>query len=169
MDNNLFEERKKMIYELICDELYVPMKAKEIAALINAPKSDRAMLQDILNELVSEGSVEISSKGKYFKSEKVFVLGTFEVSRKGYGFVIVDGEDEDIFIPVDCVNNAMHGDIVRVSVNSTKTGNRREGVIEKIEKRNMEIRNAFFLPNISEIVPPNKPPKNIPKKNIEFI
>lgn len=41
--------------------------------------------------------------------------------------------------------------------------------IEKIEKRNMEIRNAFFLPNISEIVPPNKPPKNIPKKNIEFI
>ena len=137
MDNNLFEERKKMIYELICDELYVPMKAKEIAALINAPKSDRAMLQDILNELVSEGSVEISSKGKYFKSEKVFVLGTFEVSRKGYGFVIVDGEDEDIFIPADCVNNAMHGDIVRVSVNSTKTGKRREGVIEKIEKRNV--------------------------------
>ena len=31
MDREQFEKRKKMIYELICDELYVPMKIKEMA------------------------------------------------------------------------------------------------------------------------------------------
>ena len=33
MDKKLFEDRKNMIYEFICDELYVPMKAKEMASV----------------------------------------------------------------------------------------------------------------------------------------
>ena len=33
MDNELFEQRKRMIYDFICDELYVPMKLKELAIL----------------------------------------------------------------------------------------------------------------------------------------
>ena len=31
MNKELLQERKKMIYDFICDELYVPMKAKEMA------------------------------------------------------------------------------------------------------------------------------------------
>ena len=34
MREELLQERKKAIYGLICDELYVPMKAKEIAASV---------------------------------------------------------------------------------------------------------------------------------------
>ena len=29
-----FEKRKKVIYDFICDDFYVPMKAKEIEAVI---------------------------------------------------------------------------------------------------------------------------------------
>ena len=41
MREELLQERKKAIYGLICDELYVPMKAKEIAAVLNVPKTSR--------------------------------------------------------------------------------------------------------------------------------
>ena len=44
MDNELFEQRKRMIYDFICDELYVPMKLKELAILMQVPKRDRADL-----------------------------------------------------------------------------------------------------------------------------
>ena len=36
-----FEKRKKVIYDLICDDLYVPMKLKEIAMLLQIPREQR--------------------------------------------------------------------------------------------------------------------------------
>lgn len=65
MDKDQFEKRKKIIYELICDKVYVPMKAKEIAMLLSVPKSERADLEEVLNALILEGKVQISQKGKY--------------------------------------------------------------------------------------------------------
>ena len=34
MDREALEKRKKIVYEFICDDLYVPMKAKEIAMIL---------------------------------------------------------------------------------------------------------------------------------------
>lgn len=39
MDREALEKRKKIVYEFICDDLYVPMKAKEIAMILQDPKS----------------------------------------------------------------------------------------------------------------------------------
>ena len=33
MEKTILEERKKTIYQFICDEFYVPMKAKEMAVV----------------------------------------------------------------------------------------------------------------------------------------
>lgn len=70
MDNELFEQRKRMIYDFICDELYVPMKLKELAILMQVPKRDRAELTRVMDALVEDGKVELTKKGKYIKSEK---------------------------------------------------------------------------------------------------
>ena len=91
MREELLQERKKAIYGLICDELYVPMKAKEIAAVLNVPKSDRRDLAEVLDALVAEGKVEVSSKGKYMKSEGKFTTGVFIAHPRGFGFVTVEG------------------------------------------------------------------------------
>ena len=40
-----FEKRKKVIYDLICDDLYVPMKLKEIAMLLQIPREQRHELK----------------------------------------------------------------------------------------------------------------------------
>ena len=137
MDNELFEQRKRMIYDFICDELYVPMKLKELAILMQVPKRDRAELTRVMDALVEDGKVELTKKGKYIKSEKKYETGVFTSHPKGFGFVTIEGMDEDIFIPAEQVNGAMHMDTVQLVVSPTTGGKRREGTITKILSHGM--------------------------------
>ncbi len=138
MEKEILNERKKSIYEFICSDIYVPMKVKEIAIVLNVPKAQRGELQEVLDALLAEGKIEVSAKGKYTKSEGKFVTGTFTAHPRGFGFVTVEGEDEDIFIPDEQVNGAMHMDTVQVTVSPTQRGKRKEGAVVKIVKRGME-------------------------------
>lgn len=96
--NEIFEKRKKMIYDFICDEFYVPMKIKEFAILLQVPKEERGELKKILDSLEAEGKIRVSKKGKYVKGEAKSLVGTYQAHQRGFGFVTVEGEDEDIFI-----------------------------------------------------------------------
>ena len=60
-----FEKRKKVIYDFICDELYVPMKIKEISIVLQIPREQREELKEILDALVEEGKISLSKRGKY--------------------------------------------------------------------------------------------------------
>ena len=135
MEKELLQQRKETIYQFICDELYVPMKAKEIAAVLSVPKEMRKELQEVLDELLAEGRIEVSVKGKYKKSDGKYLVGTFTAHPRGFGFVSIEGEDADIFIPEKAVNGAFHMDTVQVEVVSETSGKRREGKIIKILER----------------------------------
>ena len=135
MEKELLQQRKETIYQFICDELYVPMKAKEIAAVLSVPKEMRKELQEVLDELLAEGRIEVSAKGKYKKSEGKYLVGIFTAHPRGFGFVSIEGEDADIFIPEKAVNGAFHMDTVQVEVVSETSGKRREGKIIKILER----------------------------------
>lgn len=137
MDEN-FEKRKKMIYEFMCDKLYVPMKIKELAIVLEVKKEQRPQLEQILTELMVEGRIERSKRGKYFKSEVRTLTGTFLAHAKGFGFVSVEGEKEDIFIPESETNGAMHMDTVEVCVSPVISGRRKEGSILRIVERGMK-------------------------------
>lgn len=132
MEKEQLKQRKKMIYELICDDLYVPMKIKEMAVLLSVPKEQRPELEEVLNALIADGKIEVSKKGKYRKASGNLITGTFTAHMKGFGFVTTDDETEDIFIPADKINGAFHQDIVQVEVSPLLTGKRREGNIVKI-------------------------------------
>lgn len=135
MEKTILEERKKTIYQFICDEFYVPMKAKEMAVVLSVPKFQRSELQEVLDALVMDGRVEVTSKGKYIKSEGKYLIGTFTAHARGFGFVSIEGEEEDIFIPESQVHGAFHMDTVQVAVTSENSGKRREGTITKIISR----------------------------------
>ena len=36
-----YDKKKKIVYDFICDELYTPMKFKELAILLQVPKEQR--------------------------------------------------------------------------------------------------------------------------------
>ena len=56
MDRESFEKRKKVVYDLVHDKHYIPMKRKEMAMLFNLPKEQRGDLYDVLDALVAEGT-----------------------------------------------------------------------------------------------------------------
>lgn len=65
MEQEVFKQRKKMIYEMICDDFYVPMKLKEMAAFLSVPKEQRRDLEEVLNALVADGKVEVTRRGRW--------------------------------------------------------------------------------------------------------
>lgn len=131
MNKEDLEKRKKVIYDFICDEQYVSMKAKEIAAILDVSKERRAELQEVLDALLMEGKIEVSAKGKYRKGRHRFITGVFTAHAKGYGFVTAEGETEDIFIAEENTFGAIHEDLVQV-VCIPSSGKRREGKVVKI-------------------------------------
>ena len=136
MKKEILGERKETIYRFICDELYVPMKAKEIAAVLNVPKAQRGELAEVLAALIADGKVEVSEKGKYKKADGKFLVGQFLAHPRGFGFVTAEGLAEDIYIPESQVNGAFHKDTVQVAIRSKATSGRRcEGAVTKIISR----------------------------------
>lgn len=127
-----FEDNKLKLFKMISDDLYVPMKIKEIAILLQLPKDKRNELAAVLNALIREGKIEITKKGKYLKTQQKKYIGKFSAHQKGFGFVTVEGEEQDIFISDRDVRGAMNGDTVEIVLTAAPEGKRREGKIVKI-------------------------------------
>ena len=108
MNKELFEKRKKLICELVEDDLYVPMKEKELAVFMQVSSDDREEFRKVLSALLQEGKIQLTAKGKYMKADNRFLTGTFISNARGFGFVEIEGREEDLYIPEDMVNNAFH-------------------------------------------------------------
>lgn len=130
-----FEKRKKVIYDLICDDLYTPMKFKELAMLLQVPKERRDELRQILETLEAEGKIYLSKRGKYCRGEAKRLTGIFRASLKGFGFVVIEGEEQDIYIAEEDTNTAMDQDEVEVVITREPDGRSREGKIVRIVNR----------------------------------
>ena len=94
-------------------------------------------LQDTLNELVDEYQVFFTKKGKYIllKNCPGLKIGRLSVSKKGFGFVILDKED-DIYVDERNMHDAIHDDIVLVEV--FPSGVRKEAKVLRIIKRELQ-------------------------------
>ena len=132
--DKVFEDRKNMLEDLILhNDLYVPMKTKELAILMQVPKEDRHELQAVLDSLVAEGRIGVSKKGKYSKPENTAIIGIYQKTSRGFGFVVVEGREDDIFIKESDDGGAFHMDKVMVAITAEKHGDKRcEGKIIKI-------------------------------------
>ena len=156
--DEIFEKRKKIIYEFICDEFYVPMKLKELAMLLQVPKDQRDELKAVMDSLEAEGKVHVTQKGKYIKGEAKHLRGIFQANARGFGFVTVEGEPEDIFIGEEDMGGAMQGDEVEVAITKAPEGRRREGKILKIVNRGTQRLVGYYQSrkNFGFVVPDNE-------------
>jgi len=132
MNDELLKQRKETLLSVIGDKQYTPMKLKELAILLNVPKGQRDELKEVLDRLLAEGKVSISSKGKYGKPDMYSVTGTFSAHPKGFGFVTVEDRTEDVFIPGEKTAGALHGDTVQIVIDEDGKGRRAEGAVVKI-------------------------------------
>ncbi len=135
MDKVVLDEKKKILLELINSKDYHPLKFKEIAVILQVSRDEKQDLREVLEVLLGEGKIELDTRGRYQLADANTRTGVFSGTQRGFGFVIVEGEEEDIFIPENATRGALHNDKVMVSVKTDRTGKRKEGEIIRILER----------------------------------
>ena len=132
MAKKSYEERKKIIYDLVRDALYVPMKEKELAIFPQVEPEDRPQLKQALEELLKEHAIEITKRGKYKAPENPVLEGRFIANEKGFGFIEVEGQEEDYYVPEEYVHSAFHHDKVSFRLLPPSRGRRQEAEIVSV-------------------------------------
>lgn len=135
-------KRKKVICDLLHDDMYVPMKEKELVMLLQVSGEDREEFNRLLQELLVEGKIQITKRGKYIKAdgkaEKQCLAGTFISHPKGFGFVEIEGETEDYYVPEGKSGDAFHMDKVQIALLPAAKGKRQEAEVVRILERGMK-------------------------------
>ena len=135
MEKDATNKRKELILQLFSDPIYKPMRIKELCMFLDVPKERRQELKEVLDELLEEGKISLSAKGKYGKADAYSLIGVFEGNAKGFGFVRVEGMEQDVFIPADYTGGAMHKDVVKIVITGQETGRSPEGHVVKVVER----------------------------------
>ena len=147
---------------------------EELDSLLNIKTIEETQeMADALEELEDEAEIYHSNKGKYmlFKDGNL-LKGTLRVNKKGFGFVEIAADTEDVFIPTEDINDALDGDIVVCEVTLTKDDGRKEGRIVRVLQRNLStvVGEIYFKKGIGHIILDDKKLKlDIeipPKKNM---
>lgn len=135
--NHILEERKEKILGYITSEEYIPLKRKEIRQMLSVPDSDREIFDGLLGELIAEGKVVETKKGKLMAPKALNMsTGVFTGHAKGFGFVTPDEGGADIFIPANETGSAMQKDRVLYKVINQAEGDKKaDGVIIKVLER----------------------------------
>ena len=115
------------------------LKFDEIDSILDNKTPEETMeLQRTLKEMEENGEIYHSNHDKYMVfSNSNIRRGIIRLNKKGFGFVEVDGEDEDIYVPRDSINNAIEKDEVIVEITNIKEDGKREGRVVKVVKRDL--------------------------------
>lgn len=91
---------------------------EEIAEGLKLQKSnDFKLLVQTIAMMEREKLVEFNKKGKIRLPQMTMAIeGTFRANERGFGFVTIDPEEPDVYVPKEAVNYAMDGDLVAIDI-----------------------------------------------------
>lgn len=125
---------KEKILELI--EKSKPRTKDELARLFKIKNKERKEFNRILEELEDEGLIFMDHRKKYrLVDNDKFFFGKLQTNAKGFGFLISENLDEDIYISKNNLNSALNGDEVIVRRYRESSGDKPEGKVLSIVKR----------------------------------
>jgi len=129
---------RERIIELLKTEKKALLLAEIDSALELKTVEDYQLLQEEMKDLEEEGIVYHTNKDKYMLMEdSPYRKGKISVNKKGFGFVTVEGMEEDVYISENNMNSALHGDEVLIEITYDRFQNRYEGRVVKVTKRNL--------------------------------
>ena len=128
-------DKKDIILEFMKNENYIPMKAKEIALLLGVPKKENKEFMQILKELEEDYKIVKNRKNRYKLIGVNFKEGIYRKNQKGFGFVKIENQEDEIYISKENSQRALNGDRVLVEIIEEKNKIKNaEGIIKKILK-----------------------------------
>ncbi|WML46981.1 ribonuclease R [Neobacillus sp. PS3-34] len=140
MEDSIQQHVDKLL-QYMRDEAYKPLTVQELEEAFGI--KDSADFKEFVKALVQmeeKGLVVRTRSNRYGLPQKMnLIRGKLAGHAKGFAFVIPDEPGmDDIFIPPNETNNAMHGDIVLARISSEASGQRREGSIVRILERGIQ-------------------------------
>ncbi|MBU5226024.1 ribonuclease R [Clostridium senegalense] len=133
---------REVLLSFMAEEAYKPMTSQELGKIFGIGKREIKDFQKILDSMEQDGQIIKNDKDRYGVVDKMGMeVGKFQAHQRGFGFVILDDDRPDVFIPADNVNTAMNGDRVLVKILKNENhGKKCEGFIERvIERKNKTV------------------------------
>lgn len=131
------EEIKQQILALLAQPDYQPMDLAQLQAWFH--QENNVLFLKALVALEEEHAIMRSSTNKYHLPSRLSVfLGRVQMHKKGFAFVHLEKEDEDVYVSKNHVHGAYHGDLVMVRIISESAGDNAEGEIIEIVERGLK-------------------------------
>lgn len=130
----------KKILQILQKDAGKSFNHKQIAAKlqVNDPNSRNQIVKE-LTQLAAKKQIEEKGRGQYsFEDNRNYHKGIMDVSSRGGGYVIVEGMENDIYIPASGMNRALNGDEVEVFIYKQRRSKKHEGEVVKVLKRKTE-------------------------------
>ena len=137
--------KKKIVSILLGNpkKRYSPKSIKKKLKISNSADQVRAAM----DELVKANKI-LKLKPEVYKANKNFIKkvienslntykGIVDMTKRGAGFILVDGLDDDVFVPAKFLMGAMNKDEVLISVSENSKGKKPSGKVIEIVKRNI--------------------------------
>ena len=117
----------------VLDNIYeAKIEINDMLGLVTA--EELKTLEIELDNLVEDNIIYKTKKDRYIllKNCKNLKIGRLVLNKKGFGFVILDKED-DLYIPENDLNGATHDDVVLAEI--TCNGIKKEGRVVRINTK----------------------------------
>ncbi|MFM7023039.1 MAG: ribonuclease R [Flavobacteriales bacterium] len=150
-----YKAGKELNHKQICKDLRV------------TTKDGQRQILNILFDLIDKGSVKEIHRGKFVlgegKGSKEGLVGRADFTASGAAYVIVEGSEEDIYVPAKFTGDALHQDMVKVELIPGR-GKKPEGkIVEVVERKRTDfIGTVELVKDFGFVVPDN------PKIHVDF-
>ena len=135
--SNSKSEIRRKILEAFRNSPKQTFNYKRISKKLNIKKEViKKLVAIIMDELEESGELIKIDRGAFKLNFKQTVIeGRIDMANKGAGYLVCEGMEEDVFIPPNSMNRALHGDIVKAGLVIRKEGRRREAEVLEVLKR----------------------------------
>lgn len=136
--NHRTNEITKGIFTVLEKEPKNSFTYKQIAARIGViDANERNQLIKRLTELKEKKRILEETRGhfKAIPSTKTYHTGTVDITGRGNAYIVVDGIDDDVFVPFNKLKKAFHKDTVEVYIFPRRKGKKLEGEITRVIER----------------------------------
>jgi len=135
------EKLKHQILSVLGESGKNALNYKQVSSKLNLESAnERQNVLQGLNSLAAEGVVIMELPGKFrLHTLGNALTGRVDMTSSGAAYVVVEGQESDVFIPLKRLRHALNGDTVSIRIYARKKHQKPEGeVIEILERKRTE-------------------------------